>query len=1583
MAEEILYSFKTEADFRGFQRESENFTGTLEEFIDLLKKFKATVGDAGKFVVTQEIKSKVSGIVELGKLKGEYSDLEKGERKLIQTTKQKLKADQDSKNSIQQRLNQAKQELALMGRLSAGYAEQEQRVKALTLEYRRASGIQEGSVADIKAETQAIQQRLQNEQLSIQTRKELTNQLQVYSLEALKAQGVEEGSVQYLRAQQAEQQRLVDSLKAGSAEQLRAAAAVQEYQRQIDKATPKTLSFFGALNKIATLQAGLTAIGAAINSVSSQINKVVNRVKQVEGFELAFRNLGLSATDASRYFAEAASTATQLGAPLEQVEKTYKRLVPVLLAAGASSSEASAFITALTARTQTLGLSTEESGRYLEAFAQVISKGKLQGEELNQQISELDGSFRGQFAQSLGYTTQQLNAFVEEGSVGSDKVIKGFLGMSNGVEQLAGNVTTGNQTIQQLQNQLSGINTKTLEAIGAAIEPGIRAFLRAAVAFAGFVQRVAESPIGTLIGTIFNEIGKNVERVVQIFTSVGDVLIELLSPIASILSAFAPLISIFVTYVAVVKTGQLAFVGFAKVLEFTGTAAAGLTGPLGSLVGGFGKVGGAIKSLFTLDLVGFFNNARQAGGLFINSLKVESIEEFTASLTRMRTAFAGGEVLDAGAEAIDEIGDVAQKGKKPVLDLADTADDLGDALDGAGTKGKGASGKIGIFSNIVDLFSGKIKIGELGLNKFGKTAAKTTAVYGGLGEAATTAAGAAARGGAAYGQAAAGVAATGAASALTAGALAILTVKFIAVMAALAAVAGFLRGYYETTGLANDAINKTTGSLRELGVMSKDVKGPIQKLLDTIFTFIIPIKPIVAGLRAIGDVFAFLGTEVGFRVNLEKMAVQLDAVNKQAKKAGLGGLLDFSNAAKLSGKDAQALISSFGALATGAEEYAAALDKKIQKMKEDENANKGRIKQLEEERNKQLNIAADYRYAEGALAALTAQQRLNNAAIQDSTQAVEVSKKAIETRNQQLDQAQTKLTTEAQNEYNKGLITEAELQLRTAAYAAAASEQKKKAVEDELAYISALRAKDGVEREKLRAREKELIEQQSAAAKEAALAQTALLEAQKKKLQEVGQQAEELAGIYQESANVANSSFDNLGSAVTGALNELKSTIASQAALEFRFTGDYSVVDRALALQGRILQVEYQIGRTKAEINKAQRDFELQMIALKTQQIILEAKAGPDTERARAVVAAGERQLQIVGQIGALNDTIYQAEILGLDAKTQRLQTAQNIVRQTLGLPPLQIVEQKSVDRLTNDFENLASQAQAQMAEIGPAIVSSFNEGTAAGKAGFDELDDVAAKIQKSLEQFNKQLEQGVKAITEQAKELATKNYGVKLGEELAKAFGGSLDKFASNLKEAPKEVDKVKGATDKLKSTWDTAGTSVDNFNKKITNTNTLLKNTKDLVGTLPNLSNARAMGGPVAAGASYLVNDGGGREGFVDKFNNFKLLPAGRNIQWRAPSDGYVVPAAMTESIIQNSKINAKISTAGSNKPSPNANTSVSGVSNSGNLIKQMSAAMGGSTTQRITNHVTIQSQSPVSDASRIMANVARLRARRGIGL
>ena len=156
-------------------------------------------------------------------------------------------------------------------------------------------------------------------------------------------------------------------------------------------------------------------------------------------------------------------------------------------------------------------------------------------------------------------------------------------------------------------------------------------------------------------------------------------------------------------------------------------------------------------------------------------------------------------------------------------------------------------------------------------------------------------------------------------------------------------------------------------------------------------------------------------------------------------------------------------------------------------------------------------------------------------------------------------------------------------------------------------------------------------------------------------------------------------------------------------------------------------------------------------------------------------------------------------------------------------------------------------------------------------------------------------------------------------------------------------------------------------------------IKEAQQLINITGGGSPARAMGGPVTGGQTYTVNDGGGREAFLSNTGKFSMLPAARNIQWTAPSSGTIISAKVLKAMQRNQRHNAAISNAKTNQiVNPNVMVNAAVTSDSGSLAQQISSAMSGSTSNRITNNVTIQSQSPVTDASDLMTNVARMRLR-----
>ena len=461
--------------------------------------------------------------------------------------------------------------------------------KGLENQLTQLTKVYSGSVTSIRQTIAARKQELAGLRNTDTRYKSLTKEIEHYQQALNKAKGIQEGSITSLRQQQQKFQELADSLALGSAEQIKYANAAKKIETQIKRTTNPLGQFFGVLNRIATLQAGFTAFAAVIGTFTGSLNKFVGQLKALEGFELALKNVGLSTAEVNDRLQDATRISAELGAPLEQVEKSFKRMVPALEAVGVNAEDSGRFLEGIAARTQTLGLNTEQTGRFMEAFAQVLSKGKLQSEELNQQISELDGAFRAQLAKSLGVTTQQLEDMIQKGEITSTVFVKAFNDMSNGAEALKKRIQDGNATIQQLQNLIDLIDTTNLRRIGKAIEPGIKAILEIQLILAEFIETVSKSEVGAFLATVFNEIAKGARDFVKAVTGVSRLINALLEPIAGVSNLFGGLIRVltiaglaFVTFKAQVAISAV-LTSVAKSMTFLSAASLKLAAALGTL----------------------------------------------------------------------------------------------------------------------------------------------------------------------------------------------------------------------------------------------------------------------------------------------------------------------------------------------------------------------------------------------------------------------------------------------------------------------------------------------------------------------------------------------------------------------------------------------------------------------------------------------------------------------------------------------------------------------------------------------------------------------------------------------------------------------------------------------------------------------------------------------------------------------------------------------------------------------------------------------------------------------------------------
>ena len=524
------------ADVSEFRRELKAAQGDVEALGKVIDKFKRQAGDVAtgqRALITLEGKDAASGTI--GVVTDKLNKYGKEARETIGQLNKLTGAEKRSAMGLAQKLSYLKQAQSRVEKTSRTYRTLEKGIRAYTAAIRQNNGVQKGSIADLTEQANKLQK------LS-----------ELYTL--------------------------------GSAQQIQYANAARKIRDEIKGTTSPLSKFFGVLNRIATVQAGFTAFAAIVGTFTGSLNKFVGQQKALEGFELALKNVGLSTAEVNERLQDANRISAELGAPLEQVEKSFKRMVPALEAVGVNAEDSGRFLEGIAARTQTLGLNTEQTGRFMEAFAQVLSKGKLQSEELNQQISELDGAFRGQLAKSLGVTTQQLEDMIKNGEITSKVFVKAFNDMANGADALRERIASGNATIQQLQNLIDLIDTQNIRRIGKAIEPGIKAFLEIQVVVAEFIETVSKSQVGQLLATIFNEIAKGARDFVKAVTEVSKIIVALLEPIAGLTKLFGGLIR-------AVTVATLAFVSF--------KASLAIKGLLTSVAGGMTLVSTAATNLST------------------------------------------------------------------------------------------------------------------------------------------------------------------------------------------------------------------------------------------------------------------------------------------------------------------------------------------------------------------------------------------------------------------------------------------------------------------------------------------------------------------------------------------------------------------------------------------------------------------------------------------------------------------------------------------------------------------------------------------------------------------------------------------------------------------------------------------------------------------------------------------------------------------------------------------------------------------------------------------------------------------------
>jgi tape measure domain-containing protein len=176
--------------------------------------------------------------------------------------------------------------------------------------------------------------------------------------------------------------------------------------------TSQVSGYFGAM----------FAVGAVVQFGRSQ----VELVKQIDQSNRSLKAIIGTGLEYNRVKLMLSDSAQNLGINVLDLTKSYVRFIAAAKGSTLAGDELDSIFNKVSKSTAVLGLSADETHGVLKALEQMLSKGKVQAEELRGQLGDrLPGAFVI-MAQSMGVTTGELDKMLKMGGVLADEVLPKF-----------------------------------------------------------------------------------------------------------------------------------------------------------------------------------------------------------------------------------------------------------------------------------------------------------------------------------------------------------------------------------------------------------------------------------------------------------------------------------------------------------------------------------------------------------------------------------------------------------------------------------------------------------------------------------------------------------------------------------------------------------------------------------------------------------------------------------------------------------------------------------------------------------------------------------------------------------------------------------------------------------------------------------------------------------------------------------------------------------------------------------------------------------------------------------------------------
>ena len=413
-----------------------------------------------------------------------------------------------------------------------------------------------------------------------------------------------------------------------------AVAGASTFWERIKVAT-RSQGLINISNGLVGLTQGFQAASILAGQFLGAINSIVDASAKLQSFALAFKAIGAGSAGAVAGLQESSRIALGLGVDLNTVIEGFRQLSPVVLNSGGTLGDVSSIVESLSSRFAAFGISGDKARRVMNGIIQAFSKGKLQAEELTQQISEADPAFKtdlaaallasknslGALGKEIDGTIPNLEKLVKAGQLTSEVLIKvlpqlsksellyGKLGSSAGssVDALERSAVT----IDQVRANLKNLGELSLRELALSSGPLINALLRLQAVTVDAFTRISKS-------TGIDVISSVAAKAVEVIAKLADGFFVLAEGAINIVGALKPVIDLVLAISQIPGVAQLA--GLALLGKFLGPLKL-LEGRIASTKTAFQGFKNGIKDIF------------QGSGVEINRL-TDDIQRMNKELGR-------------------------------------------------------------------------------------------------------------------------------------------------------------------------------------------------------------------------------------------------------------------------------------------------------------------------------------------------------------------------------------------------------------------------------------------------------------------------------------------------------------------------------------------------------------------------------------------------------------------------------------------------------------------------------------------------------------------------------------------------------------------------------------------------------------------------------------------------------------------------------------------------------------------------------------------------------------------------------------